>query len=69
MSPTARAAIEQARREITRILRDLEIETGEVVEDIHVRDVDITCVDDDRQQAIRFLCIEMRRQPGMRWSE
>jgi hypothetical protein len=39
-----------------------------VVDQVNVIDVDLTCIDDDRQQLYRSVKITMRRLPGQRWA-
>lgn len=60
--------INEATREITRILADLERKTGMVVDSLSLYDLDITSIEDDRPQLSRSVLLEMKRLPGTRWA-
>jgi aspartokinase-like uncharacterized kinase len=60
--------ITTAEKDIAKILAKLEEDTGAIVAQVEVRDMEVTCVDDQRPQWLRSVMINMRRVPGTRWS-
>ena len=58
-----------AEKEISEILKNLEINTGTVLNSICVKDVNMTSIEDERPQLIRRVLIEVLRQPGTKWSQ
>ena len=64
MSDSAQVKAEPA---IAAVLRDLEIETGTLVERIWIEGIDITSVRDERQQLLRRVSMELRPLPGSKW--
>lgn len=59
--------IDTAENEINGILRELEIDTGSVVESISMNDIDITSLGDDRQVLGRSVKVVLRPLPGSKW--
>ena len=59
---------EKAEIAIQKILCELEIGTGCIVESIYLKDIDMTGVNDDRVQLLRSIRIELKANPGTRWS-
>jgi len=64
MSDSAQVKAELA---IAAVLRDLEIETGTIVDRIWIEVIDITSVRDDRQQLLRRVSMDLRPMPGSKW--
>lgn len=60
--------INEAVKKINQILKDLEAATGSVVENIQLDQIDVTQFQDDRQQLAVTVAIELKRNPGHRWS-
>lgn len=60
--------ISMAELEIARILKQLEIDTGSVVECVDLIDFDTTGVDDDRLRITRHVQLTLKRLPGTNWS-
>jgi hypothetical protein len=60
--------LSEAEAAIAAILSQLEKDAECVVDQVNVIDVDLTCIDDDRQQLYRSVKITMRRLPGQRWA-
>lgn len=56
----------KAEAEIGKILAQLEIETGSIVEDISIESIDISHA--GGQQQLQKTIITLRRQPGTRWA-
>ena len=59
--------IEQAARQIERILCNLERETDTLVERINIRSIDLTSVGDTQPVYRQSVVIEMRRKVGHAW--
>lgn len=57
----------QAETEIGLILKQLEIDTGALVESVAVKDHDATTYEDTKRQTVAHVEIEMRHVPGRRW--
>jgi hypothetical protein len=60
--------ITTAEKDIAKILAKLEEDTGAIVAQVEVRDMEVTCVDDQRPQWLRSVGINVKRVPGTRWS-
>lgn len=56
-----------AEEEIGWMLKELEQETGSVVESISLVDLDVTTLNSDRPRIRRFVSIQMKRLPGTEW--
>lgn len=61
--------IDAAEREIARVLAKLESDTGMVLNNICVRDTDVTQIQDVGPRWLRRVVIEMNRLPGTRWRQ
>ena len=59
--------IEIAEEEIGWLLKELEQETGAVVESIELVDLDVTTIEMDRPKVRRSVSISMKRIPGTEW--
>jgi len=59
--------VTRAEKAISEVLKNLELETGEVVRSVSIVDVEVTQLDDDRQIFARRVVIDMHRVPGSRW--
>lgn len=59
--------INQAELAIARILEQLEMDTGSVVEEISLDDIDVTSLESDRQVIARRVRLELKRLPGTSW--
>lgn len=59
--------ISTAEKEIAGILARLESDTGMVLENIELRDIEVTTFGDFRQELLRSVTLEMKRLPGTRW--
>jgi len=59
--------VDAVSRQIAFLLADLEKRTGCYVEDLGVRDIDVTTMSSRSQDFLRSVEIELRRQPGARW--
>lgn len=57
----------KAEKEISAILMRLEKETGQIVENISLEDLDVTTCGDDAQQLLRRATVTLKRLPGTRW--
>ena len=60
--------IAEAEREVSRILAKLEADTGMLLEQLEIRDYDVTTIGDKRQQLLRRVKVQMKRLPGTRWA-
>lgn len=69
MERVTAADLGKAEQEINRILHQLEVDTGQIVDSIGLSDIDVTTIDDDRPQWLRCVRIELKRLPGTRWPE
>lgn len=56
-----------AEQKIAEILAQLERDTGTIIEEISIVDVDATQIQDTRTQLLRRVVIELRPMPGTRW--
>jgi hypothetical protein len=63
----AAALICEAERQINCVLEQLERDTGQMVEALSLRDVDITTIADDGTQLLRSAAVVLKRLPGSRW--
>lgn len=59
--------IKEAEEAIAKILAELEVSRCALVKSMEVFDMDVTRIDDDRQQLQRSVRIEMFRVPGQKW--
>lgn len=62
------SAVNNAQAAINKVLAELEIETGAMVESISLDRIDHTCLSDDRQRFVTSVVIELKRQPGHDWA-
>ena len=62
------ALVEQAERQIATILADLEKRTGCYVENLGVQNIEVTSVSSRAPEFLRRVEVDLRRQPGSRWS-
>ena len=60
--------IAEAEREVSRILAKLEADTGMLLEQLEIRDYDVTTIEDKRQRLLRHVKVQMKRPPGTRWA-
>jgi hypothetical protein len=67
MNERIEGLITGAEKEIATVLARLEVDTAMVVEEISLRDVEVTTFSDTRPQYIKSVAIEMLRLPGTRW--
>lgn len=56
-----------AERAIARILQQLEVDTQSVVEEVTLKDVEITGLESERQTFARRVRLELKRLPGACW--
>lgn len=61
--------ISAAEKEIAKVLEKLETDTGMILDQIEVKDIEITTYGDDRPQWLRRVALQMKRLPGTRWSQ
>lgn len=61
------AAIDKAERMINAVLAELEASTGQLVDTLDLRSIEITKLDDDRPCWMRTVTIRLTRQPGSEW--
>jgi len=59
--------VTKAEREIALILKQLELDTGSIVQELKLYDLDVTTMDDLDRMWQRRVEIEMWRQPGTKW--
>lgn len=59
--------VAEAQKAIARILAKLEADTGSVVREIKLQDIDVTAIGDDRKKLQRCVLLDMERLPGTRW--
>lgn len=59
--------ISEAEKKIADILRQLEMDTGEIVESIGCEAVEVTGLHDYRRRLRMRVVIELQRQPGRDW--
>jgi hypothetical protein len=57
----------EAERAIAKILCDLEVATGALVESIALKDLDVTNVEDKREVWFTKVAVKMKRIPGRSW--
>lgn len=67
MIDESQGKIEYAKKEITKILSQLESDTGMIVDELAVEDIDVTTMGDNVRQILRTVILEMKRLPGTRW--
>jgi hypothetical protein len=60
-------AVTEAERKIGAILRDLEVQTGSVVEAVELRDIETTRMESERQEFQRRVVVDLKRLPGTNW--
>jgi len=60
--------VDEAERHIANILAGLEKEHEANVEEIEVKDVEVTRMSDTRRQLLRRVVITLTRRPGTRWT-
>lgn len=58
--------VKEAEEQIAKTLSQLELDTGNLIESISVKDVEVTMMGDDRMNLIRKVQIEMFRLPGQK---
>lgn len=61
--------IAKARNAINAILAQLEIETGMLVDRVGIVDIDITNIENPRQELLRSVAIHLKPLPGSRWTK
>lgn len=69
MTTDTNKLITAAEKEISKVLAKLEADTGMVLDNLKVRDMEVTTIDDPRPQWLRRVAIEMKRLPGTRWDQ
>lgn len=59
--------IEQSKDAINRILEQLERDSGQLVESVEIRNLNVTKFSDPAVQWLRSIEIELRPMPGAKW--
>lgn len=57
----------RAEQEIAKVLQDLEADTGCLVENLEIIDVDATRLDDERQRIVKTVRIHLFQLPDHEW--
>lgn len=63
----AQQVIRETEKKIAALLAELEATTGQLVERVDISDIEITNMEDTREEMLRRVCITLRRLPGSRW--
>ena len=59
--------IAEAERKVADIIRQLEIDTGDIVKSIGCEELEVTSIEDDRRRLKMRVVIETERPPGRDW--
>lgn len=59
---------QKAAATIANLLRDLEIETGRIVSDLNLHEIDVTSISDPGPRRIMTVTIGLHRLPGHLWN-
>lgn len=59
--------ITEAERKIAAILKQLEVDTGNVVDTVELEDMEATTMGSDRREYVRKVVITTHRLPGNHW--
>lgn len=54
---------------IAAALKAFEIDTGTVVRGVHIRDIDVTMMEDTTKRVVRDVFIEAEYLPGTSWNQ
>jgi hypothetical protein len=60
---------QEAEKQIARILRDLEIATDTLVDEVNLSRIDITQMMDKATQHVMTVTVNLRRKPGHEWGQ
>lgn len=66
--PATNEQLAAAEVQIAAVLAKLERETDALVDDIQIKQMEVTRMQDDRPQMHRYVKITMHRAPGSQWA-
>lgn len=62
-------SLENAEKQIARILAQLELSSGSLVEKVEIRTVDVTSITSKQSDYMMQVRIQLRRLPGHQWGQ
>lgn len=61
-------AVDEVERAISKLLQALEVDTGQIVDDLRLEDVDVTTMSDDSPRLFRRVVVKLKPISGTQWA-